>query len=117
MTAERSGTAHFYRAHHAQLLKRQLVRFAINFAVLPENAGQLEGWPAHALFLRLRRLLRGCRAFQPVERTYGTSHDLRRNPGVAGRRIDLAVAEQHLNDAKIGSLDHRRSRIGDLVPG
>jgi hypothetical protein len=50
MTAKRGGTAHFDGTHHPELLKRQLVGFAISFAVLPENAGQLKGWPGHAYF-------------------------------------------------------------------
>jgi len=42
----------------------------------------------------------------------GAGDDLRRDPGVAGGGVDVAVAEQDLNNAEIGALFEQMSGEG-----
>ena len=70
-------------------------------AVLSKDVGQFQGW-----------LLQGLRpwfawlgvAVDVIERTHGSGHHLRADAGVAGGGVDLAMAEEDLNDADVGAV-------------
>jgi hypothetical protein len=105
MAAEHSGAANLDGAHDTQLFARQFVRGAVSLSVLSKNVGQLESRPAHGL--RLRPQLGIARQF--VERAGRARHDMRGHLRIARGGIDAAVAQQRLNNARIGSLFEQMS--------
>ena len=48
--------------------------------------------------------------FQPIQRADRAGHDLWRDLRVVGCGVDLAVTQQNLNDAQIGSLLEKNSQ-------
>jgi hypothetical protein len=92
--------------HQFELMQGKIVSLAVGGAgpegTPPKNVGQLESWPWHRWLrfrpaLRLRQVI----AFQPVQRTHCGGNQLRRNPGVASRGVDPAMAKENLNYAHV----------------
>jgi hypothetical protein len=110
VAAQGRGAAGLNGPHQFELMQRQRVSLAVRGAVLSKNVGQLQSGPGHARsgFRRsgLRfALRRGNRlTIQAVQRADGGGHHLRRYSRIAGRGVDLAVAEQNLNDADVGAV-------------
>jgi hypothetical protein len=96
VTAERRRAAGRDRADDASLdpSKMSGVGSAVGFAVATKHLGQFERRPRrHRPFRHLQR--------QPIQRARGLGDDLRRDARVAGRRRQILVSEQHLDDANV----------------
>src|SRR5580704_6965563 len=121
MPAERRRATALDRTHHLQLLEAHMpaVGLAPSRTVIAENVRELQSWSSHgrrrygaggsgSSASRLARLRRG--ALGPSRGTLDLGNHSGRHAGVAGRRLELHVSEQYLNQPNIRAALKQMSR-------
>jgi hypothetical protein len=107
VAAQYGRTADFDGAHHAQGLQGQGLLRAIRLTVLSKNVSQLQCWPGHAGLPRCGLAVRlglDLALIHLVQRAERSADPPWRHRGVARRGIDLAMAQQNLDDPHVGAV-------------
>src|SRR3981081_1900134 len=116
--AERRGATALDRTHHLQLVEAHVAAVCLtpSRTMVAENVCDLQSWSSHGRRLWRRGLLPisprapAARRAQAIERALDLGNQSSRHATIAGRRLELVVSEQRLNQPDIRAAFEQMSR-------
>src|SRR5262245_5098527 len=99
---------------HLRVTEVALIGTTPSRAVIAEDLRNLQGWTVHVYRRLLRRVFLGGERGELIERAQHIAQNLARDVGVACRRVELRMAQSHLNHANIDTLLQKVG--GERVP-